>query len=133
MPKIIRTDKWRLSPSKYQLSVLENTVAIYRDMVRRLISIVNLRWKEIAVCEAKQRYVEQLFHATKENPNPKFGKFFGLSTRLYKFPSYLRRAAQGYAPRASLDATACFAGCNDAIGHVSAFRTKYYIMIGKVV
>lgn len=109
MNKTIRTDKWRLSPTKYQLSVLEDTVTIYRDMVRRLISIVNLRWKEIAAAEAKQRYVEQLFHATKGNPNPKFGKFFGLGTKLYKFPSYLRRAA-----------------INDAIGHVSSFHSRYY-------
>lgn len=108
MPKIIRTDKWRLSPTKYQLPVLEDTVTIYRDMVRRLISIVNLRWKEIAVTEAQQRYVEQLFHKTKDNPNPKFGRFFGEGTKLYKFPSYLRRAA-----------------INDAIGHVSSFHTRY--------
>ncbi len=109
MPKIIRTDKWSLSPTKYQLPVLEDTVAIYRDMVRRLISIVNLRWKEIATVEAQQRYVEQLFHQTKDNPNPKFGKFFGLGTKLYKFPSYLRRAA-----------------INDAVGHVSSFHSRYY-------
>ena len=109
MPKIIRTDKWGLSPNKYQLPILEDTVTIYRDMVRRLISIVNLRWKEIAVIEQAQRYVEQLFHQTKDNPNPKFGKFFSLGTKLYKFPSYLRRAA-----------------INDAIGHVSSFQTKYY-------
>lgn len=109
MNKVIRTDKWLLSPTKYQLSVLEDTVAIYRDMVRRLISIVNLHWKEIAACETEQRYVEQLFHKTKDNPNPKFGKFFGLGTKLYKFPSYLRRAA-----------------INDAIGHVSSFHTRYY-------
>ena len=108
MPKIIRTDKWILSPTKYQLSVLEDTVAIYRDMVRRLISIVNLRWKEIAVVEAKQGYVEQLFHRTKDHPSPKFASFFSLGTKLYKFPSYLRRAA-----------------INDAIGHVSSFQTRY--------
>ena len=108
MSKVIRTDKWRLSPTKYQLQILEDTVVIYRDMVRRLISIVNLHWKKIAVCEAKQRYVEQLFHATKDNPNPKYSKFFGLGTKLYKFPSYLRRAA-----------------INDSIGHVSSFQTKY--------
>ncbi|MEM7590983.1 MAG: transposase [Cyanobacteria bacterium P01_A01_bin.83] len=108
MSQIIRTDKWRLSPTKDQLVTLEDTVAIYRDMVRRLISIVNLRWKQIAACETKQRYVEQLFHATKDNSNPKYGKFFGLGTKLYKFPSYLRRAA-----------------INDAIGHVSSFQTKY--------
>ena len=109
MSKTIRTDKWRLSPAKHQLSVLENTVTIYRDMVRRLISIVNLHWKEIAVVEAQQRYVEQLFHKTKENSNPMFGRFFGLGTKLYKFPSYLRRAA-----------------INDAIGHVSSFHSRYY-------
>ncbi|MEM8830781.1 MAG: transposase [Cyanobacteria bacterium P01_G01_bin.19] len=108
MPKIIRTDKWALLPDEYQLPILNDTVTIYRDMVRRLISVVNLRWKEIAVVEAQQRYVEQLFHATKDNPNPKFGKFFGAGTRLYKFPSYLRRAA-----------------INDAIGHVSSFHTRY--------
>ena len=109
MAKVIRTDKWCLSPTKSQLSVLEDTIAIYRDMVRRLISIVNLRWKKIAAVEAQQRYVEQLFHATKDNPSPKFGKFFGFGTKLYKFPSYLRRAA-----------------INDAIGHVSSFQTRYY-------
>ncbi len=109
MPKIIRTDKWALSPDKNQLLILEDTVTIYRDMVRRLISIVNLRWKEIAIAEAQQRYVEQLFQATKNNPIPKFGKFFGLGTKLYKFPSYLRRAA-----------------INDAIGHVSSFHTRYH-------
>lgn len=109
MPKIIRTDKWTLLPDKCQLPILEDTVTIYRDMVRRLISIVNLKWKEIAVVEAQQRYVEQLFHATKENPNPKFALFFGLGTKFYKFPSYLRRAA-----------------INDAIGHVSSFHTRYY-------
>jgi putative transposase len=109
MTKIIRTDKWSLTPKKYQLPILENTVTIYRAYVRRLILIVNLRWKEIAAAEAQQRYVEQLFHQTKENPNPQFGKFFGLGTRLYKFPSYLRRAA-----------------INDAIGHVSSFHSRYY-------
>lgn len=109
MPKIIRTDKWNLLPDRYQLLVLEDTVTIYRDMVRRLISIVNLRWKEVAVTETQQRCVEQLFHQTKDNPNPQFGKFFGLGTRFYKFPSYLRRAA-----------------INDAIGHVSSFHSRYY-------
>ena len=108
MLKIIRTDKWALSPDKYQLPILKDTVTIYRDMVRRLISIVNLKWKEIAVVEAQQRYVEQLFHTTKDNLNPKFAKFFGVGTKLYKFPSYLRRAA-----------------INDAIGHVSSFYTRY--------
>lgn len=78
-------------------------------MVRRLISIVNLHWKKIAAVEAQQRYVEQLFHQTKDKPSPKFGKFFGLGTKLYKFPSYLRRA-----------------GINDAIGHVSSFHSRYY-------
>ena len=109
MSKIIRTDKWSLLPDKYQLLILEDTVTIYRDMVRRLISIVNLKWKEIAVAEAQQRLVEQLFHATKDNPSPKLAKFFGLGTKLYKFPSYLRRAA-----------------INDAIGHVSSFHTRYH-------
>lgn len=115
MSKIIRTDKWRLSPTKYQLSVLEDTVTIYRDMVRRLISIVNLHWKKIAALEAQQRYVEQLFHKTKDNPDPKFGKFFGLGTKLYKFPSYLRRAA-----------------INDAIGHVASFHSRYYEWLGGI-
>lgn len=108
MPKIIRTDKWGLSPTKQQLPHLIDTVTIYRDYVRRLIIIVNAHWKEIAVIDAKQRYVEQLFHQTKDNPHPKYAKFFGLGTKLYKFPSYLRRAA-----------------INDAIGHVSSFYTRY--------
>ncbi|BAZ47365.1 hypothetical protein NIES4102_44110 (plasmid) [Chondrocystis sp. NIES-4102] len=109
MPKTIRTDKWDLVSDKHQLLVFSDTVAIYRVYVRRLISIVNLHWKEVARSETKQRYVEQLFHATKDNPNPKYSKFFGLGTKLYKFPSYLRRAA-----------------INDAIGHVSSFQTRYY-------
>ena len=109
MPKIIRTDKWDLLLDKHQLLVLKGTVAVYRVYVRRLISIVNLHWKEVARSEMKQRYVEQLFHATKDNPYPKYDKLFGLGTKLYKFPSYLRRAA-----------------INDAIGHVSSFQTRYY-------
>lgn len=108
MSKIIRTDKWGLSPTKQQLPHLTDTVAIYRDCVCRLIIIVNAHWREIAVIDAKQRYVEQLFHQTKDNPNPKYAKVFGLGTKLYKFPSYLRRAA-----------------INDAIGHVSSFHTRY--------
>ena len=108
MPKIIRTDKWGLLPDKKQLLVLEDTVGIYRDFVRRLISIVNLRWREVATSDTPQRYVEQLINQTKNNPKPKYGKFFGRKTKLYKFPSYLRRAA-----------------INDAIGHVSSFQTRY--------
>ena len=108
MTKIIRTDKWQLLPDKYQLSILADTVIIYREYVRRLISVVNLHWKEIAAIEAKQRYVEKLFNTTKDNPSPQYAKFFGLGTKYYKFPSYLRRAA-----------------INDAIGHVSSFQTRY--------
>ena len=108
MPKIIRTDKWGLLPDKEQLPVLEDTVEIYRDFVRRLISIVSLRWKEVATSDTPQRYVEQLINQTKNNLEPKYGRFFGRKTKLYKFPSYLRRAA-----------------INDAIGHVSSFQTRY--------
>ena len=108
MAKIIRTDKWDLQPNEYQLQYLSDTVVIYREYVRRLISIVNCHWKDVGRSQTKQRYVEQLFHKTKDNPNPKYGKFFGEGTKFYKFPSYLRRAA-----------------INDAIGHVSSFETRY--------
>lgn len=108
MEKIIRADKWNLKSSQEQLPVFVATVDIYRAFVRRLISIVNLHWKEIANIEGKQGYVEKLINKTDKNPNPKYGKFFGLRTRFYKFPSYLRRAA-----------------INDAIGHVSSFHTRY--------
>ena len=115
MPKIIRTDKWGLAPKKEQLLYLGDTVAIYRDFVRRLIIIVNTHWREIAVIDARQRYVEQLFHQTRDHPNPKYASFFGLGTKFYKFPSYLRRAA-----------------INDAIGHVSSFYTRYHSWQGGV-
>ena len=108
MAKIIRTDKWELQPNEYQLQYLSDTVVIYREYVRLLISIANCHWKGVGRSQAKQRYVEQLFHKTKDNPNPKYGKFFGEGTKFYKFPSYLRRAA-----------------INDAIGHVSSFETRY--------
>jgi hypothetical protein len=65
--------------------------------------------KTTGKCNIYKGYTEQLFHQTKNNPNPKFGKFFGLGTKFYKFPSYLRRAA-----------------INDAIGHVSSFHSRYY-------
>jgi IS605 OrfB family transposase len=108
MTKIIRSDKWYLKPNNKQLITLQATVNIYRVYVRRLISIVNLYWTKMANVEAKQSFVEKLIHQTKDNPNPKYGKFFGFGSILYKFPSYLRRAA-----------------INDAIGHVSSFQTRY--------
>ena len=108
MAQVIRTDKWELNPSLEDLAALRDTTEKYRDYVQYLIIIVNTHWIEVSEAEDQLQCVERLINKTKDNPAPKYGKFFGAGSKFYKFPSYLRRAA-----------------IHDAIGHVSSFHSRY--------
>jgi IS605 OrfB family transposase len=105
MPENIRTDKWKLAPTQLQLTYLQETVETYRAMVRALIGVIYVHWKEIQLSTSPCACVEKLMHRTSKNTNPRY-KYF--EEKFYKFPSYLRRAA-----------------IEVAIGQVSSFITRY--------
>ncbi|MBL8152214.1 MAG: hypothetical protein JNN15_20005 [Blastocatellia bacterium] len=105
MPENIRTDKWKLAPNILQLSYLQETVEIYRALVRALIGVIYVHWKEIELSSSACATVEKLIHRTSKNPSPRY-KYF--EEKFYKFPSYLRRAA-----------------IEVAIGQVRSFVTRY--------
>ncbi len=103
---IVRTDKWKLSPSGEVKSFLEMAINGYRAFCRALSYVVMGHWAEISVASSQCAAVERLIHQTRQNPNPKY-RYFG--KRFYKFPSYLRRAAIEF-----------------VVGQVSSFLTRYW-------
>lgn len=75
---------------KHYNHIFKQTVAIYRSAVDYLIAVCHENWESISSIEGslnRQRYVETLVHATKDNPNPKYD----FDEKFYKMPSYLRR------------------------------------------
>ena len=72
MPENIRTDKWKLAPNILQLSYLQETVEIYRALVRALIGVIYVHWKEIQQSSSACATVEKLIHSTNKNPNPRY-------------------------------------------------------------
>ena len=91
---------------KHYNPIFKQTVVIYRSAVDYLIAVCNENWEHISKTEGslgKQRYVETLVHATKENPNP----MYDFDSKFYKMPSYLRRGA-----------------ISEAIGKVSSYRSN---------
>ena len=91
---------------KHYNHIFKDTVAVYRNAVAYLIEVCNANWNELSEINGtlnKQRYVESLIHATKDNPDPKYD----FDTRFYKMPSYLRRGA-----------------INEAIGKISSYRSS---------
>jgi putative transposase len=106
-PPIIMTDKWKLSPTGEQSLWLSNTVQEFRRLVRGLVGVIYTHWPVIGCLPSEQQIgaVERLVHATQLHPSPRY-TYFG--QRFYKFPSYYRRGAIGW-----------------AIGQVSSFVTRY--------
>ncbi len=102
---IIRTDKWPLQASEHQQKLMLMTVAEYRAFCRALCIVILNNWPKLASDPAFMPSIERLMHPTAKNPNPKHRYF---SSRFYKFPSYLRRAA-----------------INFAYGQVSSYVTRY--------
>lgn len=103
--KIIRSDRWQLSPTSVQREDLERTEALYRAYIRALIGVIYTHWLDISSADSQCGAVEELIHKTRTNANPRYLYF---SLNFPKFPSYLRRAA-----------------IQAAIGQVSSFVTRY--------
>ena len=86
--------------------IFKDTVAVYRNAVDYLIDVCNANWSELSQIDGslnKQRYIETMIHATKDNPSP----IYDFDIKFYKMPSYLRRGA-----------------INEAIGKISSYRSN---------
>ncbi len=103
--EIVRSEKWKLSPSSEQRRNLDATVALYRRYTCALVGVVFAHYPRISRSENPLGEVERLVHATSRNPCPRYPYF---DRRFPKFPSYLRRAA-----------------INEALGQVSSFVERY--------
>lgn len=106
--KIIRTDKWKLSPSSQQRLYMLQTVKEYRRLCRFLVNVVSTHWVELGDLNSDSLVpaIEKLVHVTSKNSNPKYPQ---VDKSFHKFPSYLRRAAIMF-----------------AVGQVSSYMTRYY-------
>ena len=91
---------------KHYNHIFKDTVRIYRNAAGYLINVCLGNWDKLSQLDGavyKQRFVESLIHATKENPAP----LYDFDARFYKMPSYLRRGA-----------------INEAIGKVSSYMSN---------
>ena len=73
------------------LTALENTITIYRDVLRFVIPIVNAHWgemKHFKYTNQRMMHVEKLIHSTKTNQ-----ALFNFDEQFPKLPTYLRRSA----------------------------------------
>lgn len=92
---------------KHYNHIFKDTVAVYRNAVDYLIDVCNVNWDELSKIDGslnKQRYIETLVHATKDNPV----SMYDFDSKFYKIPSYLRRSA-----------------ISEAIGKVSSYKSNY--------
>lgn len=87
-------------------NALNPTIVIYREALSFLIPKINENWSSFDGLRSKSQLnlAEKLFHATEDNPNPKYPEFDKL---FYKYPSYLRRST-----------------LQDAIGIVSSYQSN---------
>lgn len=86
--------------------IFKDTVAVYRNAVDYFINVCNENWLKLSQMSGslnRQRYVETLVHATKDNPSP----LYDFDKKFYKMPSYLRRSA-----------------ISEAIGKVSSYKSN---------
>lgn len=85
--KVYKTAKLRILGSH----IIEPTICIYREA---LSFVIDVCYKEksswlILGSKEKNNFIENLIHATSENPNPKYIEF---DKKFYKMPCYLRRS-----------------------------------------
>jgi putative transposase len=106
-PKTIRTDKWRIAPTRDVKQYLLNTVREYRRLCRFLVTVICTHYVDLGTLRSDDLIpaVERLVHQTAKNPNPKYPQ---INRAFHKFPSYLRRAAIMF-----------------AAGQVSSYMTRY--------
>jgi|SRR5690554_3473241 len=106
---IIRSDTLTLHvTSAEQQAALADTLALYRRLVRDLMTVAYTHWPQIGACDSSKDamvVLEHLVHPTRHRPEVRYPYF---SRRYYKFPSYLRRVA-----------------IHDAIGQVRSFVTRF--------
>ena len=91
---------------KHYNNIFKDTVMVYRHVVDYLIDVCDTHWEsisEIKDSKKQQGYIENLIHATKDNPEP----VYDFDSRFYKLPSYFRRSA-----------------INEAKGKVSSYRSN---------
>ena len=105
---IIRSDTLSLQvTSAEQQQALQDTLALYRRLVRDLMTVAYTHWPTVGGAQGNEavKVIEALVHPTAKRPNVRYTYF---SSRYYKFPSYLRRVA-----------------IMDAVGQVRSFVTRF--------
>ena len=86
--------------------IFDETVHLYRQAVSFFMDVCLKEWKHISVIQGQKirsSFMESLTVKTKQNP----AVSYDFSTKFYKFPSYLRRAAIA-----------------EALGKVSSYRSN---------
>lgn len=88
--KLTSSYKVKINKTGFDKKAIRDTSMLYRNAVSFFISLIEKEWSYISDSDLNVvKLVEALSHATKDNPNPKYD----FDSYLYKFPSYLRRAA----------------------------------------
>ncbi|MFP3978971.1 IS200/IS605 family accessory protein TnpB-related protein [Marinobacter sp. KMM 10035] len=105
---IIRSDRLKIhADSPVQQEVLAETLAMYRRLVRDLMTVAFTHWPSVGPAKGNEAVavIEGLIHPTSQRPVVRYRYF---QNRYYKFPSYLRRVA-----------------IMDAVGQVRSFMSRY--------
>lgn len=90
---IIRSDRLRIhADSSAQRDALAETLALYRRLVRDLMTVAFTHWPVVGPARGNGvvAVIEDLVHPTCKRPKVRYRYF---QNRYYKFPSYLRRVA----------------------------------------
>lgn len=88
--KVTSSYKVKINKTGFNKKAIRDTATLYRNAVTFFISLIEKEWSYISDNDVNiVTLVEALSHITKDNPKPKYG----FDSYLYKFPSYLRRAA----------------------------------------
>lgn len=88
--KVTSSYKVKINKTGFDKKAIRDTATLYRNAVTFFIALIEKEWSYITNSDDKNiNVIEKLSHTTKDNPNPKYD----FDAYLYKFPSYLRRAA----------------------------------------
>lgn len=88
--KLTSSYKVKINKAGFDKKAIRDTSILYRNAVSFFISLIEKEWSYISNTDNNAvNVIERLSHTTKANPNPKYD----FDAYLYKFPSYLRRAA----------------------------------------
>lgn len=88
--KVTSSYKVKINKTGFDKKAIRDTATLYRNAVTFFISLIEKEWSYISDSQINVvRLVETLSHKTKNNPKPKYD----FDSYLYKFPTYLRRAA----------------------------------------